>query len=223
MLPVAYLLLTVAVYFISKKIYKRWSYPFLSPVILSMITIILILEITHIDYTHWMEGNVWLSRMLGPATVAFVVPLYKYASIIKKHAIEIISSLVIGSFAAIVSTVWLGKLMHLDSSILKSLVPRSVTTPIAMDISQTIGGIPSMTAIFVIVTGLTSIMGPFMIRYLKIKSQLAKGTLLGMGAHGMGTAQAYEIGTVEGSVSSLSIIIAGGSTLALAPLVTAWL
>ncbi|MCR8641336.1 LrgB family protein [Paenibacillus sp. N1-5-1-14] len=223
MMAILYLALTIAVYIISKKIYQRWSYPFFSPVILSMIGIIAILKLTHLDYTEWMTGNIWLSKMLGPATVAFVVPLYKFAPLIKKHFIEIISSLVIGSFAAIVSTVMLGKLMHLDPSILKSMAPRSVTTPIAMDISQTIGGIPSMTAIFVVITGLTSVIGPFLIRHMKIKSQLAKGTLLGMGAHGMGAAQAYAIGSVEGSVSSLSIIIAGGSTLALAPLVTAWL
>ncbi len=119
---------------------------------------------------------------------------------------------------AIVSSVLLARAVRLGGSITTSVAPRSVTTPIAMDISQTLGGIPTLTAVFVIITGVFWCHGSHLIiRFCRIESSVAKGALFGMGCHGLGTARAFELGQMEGTCASLSMVTASFMTLALAP------
>ncbi len=211
--------LTIIVYFITKRFYRRFSFILFSPILTSLIVLVLILVLFHISYGTYNQSAIWLTELLKPATVAFAVPLYKHLSILKKHALEIFTGILAGVITAVTSSVILATVVHLNLPVINSLAPRSITTPIAMDVAKEIGGIPVMTAVFVILTALVGlIVAPILIRVLGIRSPLAQGTLYGTGAHGIGTSRAFEIGGLEGTISSLSMILAALFTLAVAPL-----
>ncbi|GLG01688.1 hypothetical protein Alches_17280 [Alicyclobacillus hesperidum subsp. aegles] len=209
---------TLICYGICKKLYQRFHYVFLNPVLTCLAVLIAFLSLAHVSYHTYFASGKWLTDMLSPATVALAIPLYRNVHILKAHWLEFLVSLVSGAAAAIVSSILLARLMRLGGMIETSVAPRSVTTPIAMDISQTIGGIPTLTAVFVIITGISGVViGPLVIRYVRIRSAIAKGAIFGMGCHGIGTARAFEMGQMEGTCSSLSMVIAAFITLALAP------
>lgn len=200
---------TIIIFLLSKKVYQKLNWILLSPLLICPLVVISILLLSHIPYEDYNAGATWLSKLLGPATVAFAVPIYKNYPLLKKHAKAIGISLITGSAVAIVSSFLFAMWFGLSKDMINSLVPRSITTPIAMDISEIIGGEPTMTAVFVIVTGLTgSIIGPLVIKAAHIRTSAAKGLLLGMGAHGCGTSKAFEIGELEGTYSSLAMIVA---------------
>lgn len=209
---------TILVYVLCKKIYQHVHITILSPVLSSFIVITLFLLLFHVSYGTYMSGGKYLTDALEPATVAFAIPLYRHFQLFRKHAATILLSLTTGSVLAMLSSVWMAKWLHLGNFIIRSVAPRSVTTPIAMDVSHSIGGVPVLTAVFVILTGILGlVVGPALIRLFKIRSSIGKGTLMGMGAHGIGTARAFEDGQSEGTIASLSMVIAGCITIVLAP------
>lgn len=211
------ILVTYIVYRGSRKAYARWKIFIFSPLLLSPIVLILLLSLSEVSYSTYYSGAKWLSYLLGPATVAFAVPMYKQVHLLKKHLFEVVASIVVGSAVAIVSSFLYAVWIRLSPSLITSLVPRSITTPVAMDVSKTIGGVPTLTAVFVIITGITgSIMGPGMIRLLKIEKATAKGLMLGMSSHGAGTSRAFEIGDLEGTFATLAMITAAIITIILA-------
>ena len=210
LIPVLSLLATIIVFAVNKKLYNKLGKSLLTPLLITPLVLIGILLLTGLPYETYNEGGQWLTKLLGPATVAFAVPIYKNLPLLKKNAAQILVSMLSGSAVAIVSSFIFAGLLGLSHVVMNSLVPRSITTPIAMDISTMIGGTPTLTAVFVIVTGvLGSILGPQMIRILSIKTPSSRGLLLGMGAHGAGTSKAFEFGEVEGTFSSLAMIVAG--------------
>jgi predicted murein hydrolase (TIGR00659 family) len=217
-------ILTLAVYVGSKRIYGRRRWIILSPLLVSPVALVALLSVTATPYGDYMAGTHWLSYLLGPATVAFAVPMHRHFDLLKKHAAEILGSVAAGALVALVTSVPLAEWVHLGGQTVLSLAPRSVTTPIAMDISRAIGGVPTMTAVFVIITGLFGLAaGPVVIRLLHIRTPIARGALLGMGAHGCGTSKALEFGPVEGAVASLAMVLGAGVTILIAPLVIAHL
>ena len=160
---------------------------------------------------------------LQPATVAFAVPLYKLYPTMKRHALPLSLGVVTGTGISIVSTVLLADILHL-TILAPSLAPHSVTTPIAMLTSRSLHGNPTLTAVFVIITALVGVIaGPLIIQHLKIRTSLARGALLGTGAHAMGTSRAFEFGETEGSIASISMILAGILTILFAPLFVPYL
>lgn len=209
MLAISCLIGTIIIFYSSKKFYATYQKIWLSPLLTCPLIIIMLLYVFKIDYSQYNGGAEWLSTLLGPATVAFAVPIYKNYALLKKNAVAIFTSLLVGSIVAIVSSFLFALFAGLNKEMINSLVPKSITTPIAMDISTMIGGEPTMTAVFVIVTGLTgSVVGPLVIHYMRFKQAAAKGLLLGMGAHGAGTSKAFEFGEKEGTFSSLAMIVA---------------
>ena len=216
-LKIVSIFITYLIYWVSKKSYARWKLVVLSPILLSPVIIILLLVLSHASYNDYYSGAKWLGYLLGPATVAFALPMHKHFQLLKRHLFEIIASITVGSAVAIVSSFLYAVWIHLGTSLTNSLVPRSITTPVAMDISKTIGGVPTLTAVFVIITGITgTIVGPILIRLLKIEKSTAKGLMLGMGAHGAGTSKAFEIGELEGTFASLAMVTAAVITIILA-------
>ncbi|NMO94467.1 CidB/LrgB family autolysis modulator [Paenibacillus lemnae] len=216
--------LTLLVYAASKKLYLRKNRVYLSPLLITPIILVVMLTQTGISYEAYNEGAEWLSKLLQPATVAFAVPLYKNFKTLKKHAAEIMVSVTMGSAIAILSSALLAKWLHLSSSLTSSLVPRSITTPIAMNVSQVIGGVPNMTAVFVIMTGiLGSILGPSIVKVFRIRGDIARGVLFGTGAHGTGTSKAFEFSALTGTISSISMILAALLTLGIAPWLMSYL
>ncbi len=132
----------------------------------------------------------------------------------KKHRVEISLSVGLGTFAAMISSMLLALVFHLQSTLVHSLIPRSVTIPIAVNVSQTLGGDPNITIMFVIITGVVGCMvAPKLIKLLALHSSLARGLLLGVASHGTGTARAFEFGKIEGTFSSLGMIVAALLTM----------
>lgn len=216
--------LTLIIYWAAKKLYQRKNKVYFSPLLLTPIIIVVILMQTGVSYESYNQGAGWLSDLLQPATVAFAVPLYKNFQTLKKHAAEIMVSVISGSVMAIISSAFLAKWLHLSSSLTTSLVPRSITTPIAMNVSQVIGGVPNMTAVFVIMTGiLGSMIGPSVMKVFRIKGDIARGILFGTSAHGTGTSKAFEFSSLSGTISSISMILAALFTLCAAPLLMSFL
>ncbi|WP_346355659.1 LrgB family protein [Azotosporobacter soli] len=215
------LFLTLLIYAAAKAGYRRWSYAIFSPLVICPLLLISLLLLNHIPYAFYQSGTDSLTQMLQPATVAFAVPLYKYRHLIKEYAGELVAGVLGGSVVAILSSLIYAKWLHIDNlELLGSLAPRSITTPMAMNASQSIGGVPAMTAVFVILTGLTGILvAPLLLRVLPLKNRISQGMLLGMGAHAAGTAKAYELGNQHGAIASLTMIFAGVATLLLAPFV----
>lgn len=212
--------ITVLLYVGAKWCYRRNPKVYLSPLVTTPMLITALLLVARIPYDTYNGGAKWLSIMLQPATIAFAVPLYKNRAVLKKHSLEIVASVLFGSIVAIVSSALLAEELHINAQIVNSLIPRSVTTPIAMEISQMVGGIPSVTAVFVIITGLLGpLLGPLVLRTCKIENEIARGVLFGTGAHVVGTAKAFEFGCATGTSSSLAMILAAIFTVCIAPLI----
>jgi predicted murein hydrolase (TIGR00659 family) len=217
------LLGTVALYAACKWGYRRKPIIWLSPVVVTPLILIVWLKGWGIPYTSYHQGAKWLTDLLQPATVAFAVPMYRYLPLLKKHRRVIITSVGFGSFIAIISTLCLSAFVGIDRMITLSLVPRSVTTPIAMEAAKIVGGAPSLTAAFVIVTGVIGyVSAPFLIRLLRIRDPIAKGVMIGTAAHGIGTSKAFELDEQVGTVSSLSLIVAGLVTVAMVQVGKGW-
>ncbi|WP_146955513.1 LrgB family protein, partial [Clostridium butyricum] len=164
------------------------------------------------------KGGEIISFFLAPATVALALPLYKKFSLFKKNAIPILVGIICGSVSGIVTVISLAKLFHLSDDLTISLIPKSITTPIGMALAEQLGGLPSITVVAIIVTGIFgSIIGPFLDKIFKINDKVAMGIAMGNASHAVGTARAMELGETEGAMSSLTIAIAGIITVIIAP------
>lgn len=164
----------------------------------------------HGTYREYLLGTHWLVWLLGPATVAFAIPIHRQQDLIRKHWILLCIGVAVGSLLAFASCWGLAAIFHFSPEVRASLLPRSVTTPLAMEASVRLGGIPELTAIFTAITGLFgAAVGETLLYYLPIRSTFARGALFGMGAHGAGVAKAREIGQEEGVIASLIMILAG--------------
>ncbi|ULO10184.1 CidB/LrgB family autolysis modulator [Paenibacillus sp. 19GGS1-52] len=218
MIGLIFLALTIGVYLLSKRIYTSSTKMYASPLIITPLLIIGFLLMTGIPYASYNAGGKWLTDLLQPATIAFAIPLHKNFKVLKKHAAEIAAGVLSGTVVAVISSMFLAKWLHLSSDLAASLVPRSVTTPIAMSISQSIGGVPSITAVFVIMTGvLGTMMGPSVLRLFRIDNEIARGVSLGTAAHGTGTSKAFELSSLTGTISSIAMILTALFTIGVAP------
>jgi predicted murein hydrolase (TIGR00659 family) len=180
------------------------------PLILTPILIAGLLIILHVNYQDYFHGTKWLVLLLGPATVSFAIPIYEQRVLIRQYWPVLLVGVFAGSITAISSSWGLATLVGLDKNLCLSLLPRSISTPFAMEVSRGIGGTPELTAIFVIITGiLGAIIGDFMLTRISFNSNMAKGALLGLGAHAAGTAQAHKIGATEGAIAGLVMILVG--------------
>ncbi|MGE6516325.1 LrgB family protein [Lysinibacillus sphaericus] len=209
LIAVISLLGTIAIFYTCKIFYQKFKKEWLTPMLITPLVIISVLLLTGTSYDSYNAGANILTNLLGPATIAFAVPIYKNFSLLKKHAFEIFFSIAVGSAVAIISSFFMALMLGLNDELVHSLVPRSVTTPIAMDISNMIGGSPTLTAVFVMTTGiLGSLLAPLIIRLSRFRTPSAKGLMLGMGAHGTGTSKAFEFGELEGTFASLAMVVA---------------
>jgi len=179
------LFLVLASYLSGTYIYTKSKIALLHPIIISIAIIIGVLKWAGIDYETFSKGSYMIHFMLGPSVVALGYVLYEQIGYLKGKVLSITSSIIVGSLVGIVSVIWICKLMGVEHSVIVSLEPKSVTTPIALSLSAKSGGIPSLTAITVVICGiLGGIIGPFILRKLHIKSRVAKGLALGAAAHG---------------------------------------
>lgn len=201
-------------------IYKKTKLAVFNPLLISQVLIILFLLRFDISLEAYNKGGQMIAFLLGPATVILAVPLYKKLEVLKKNAVPIIAGITVGSIVGMVSVIGLCSFFNLDSILIKSLIPKSVTVPIGIEISKQLGGLQSITVAAVVVTGiLGSIIGPYVCKAFRIKDKVAVGTAIGTASHAVGTIKAMELGETEGAMSGLSIGVAGLITVILAPVV----
>ncbi|MEW6121084.1 MAG: LrgB family protein [Pseudomonadota bacterium] len=213
-------LATIAAYALAKKVHRRWHFWWTGPLLLTPLAVLALLAALGANYGQYMSGTHWLVLMLGPATVAFAIPIHEQRTVIRRHWPVLLVGVLAGSTIALGSAWALAHALDVPDTIGRSLMPRSTTTPFAMAVSGEIGGVPQLTAVFVILTGVCgAAMGEVMLKWLPLRSTLARGALFGMAAHGAGVAKAHEIGREEGSIAGLVMILAGLLNLLLAPLV----
>ncbi len=211
---------TIGCYAVARVIHHKWRAWWSSPLILAPLSVGLLVVMLHTGYAVYIRGTHWIALMMGPATVAFAIPLYEHRETIRRHWPVLLAGVAIGSLTAIGTAFLLASWLDLPSALRASLMPRSTSTPFAMAVSSDIGGLPELTAVFVIFTGVAgAAMGEVMLRWMPLRSSLARGALLGMGAHGAGVAKAHQIGDEEGSIAGLVMILAGCFNLMMAPVV----
>lgn len=220
LLALGWFALTVAFYLGCKALYRRYHRWWLMPMFLVPLLLIACLLLSHQTFAVYFADTRWLVWMLGPATVAFAVPIYEYRQLIRRHWLALTVGVGAGVLAAVTSSVLLARLLGLSPDLQASLAPRSISTPFAMAVAGKLGGSPDLTAVFVVLTGVFGMLaGELMLTWLPLRSRLARGALFGASAHGAGTAKAMEIGQEEGVVSSLVMMISGVATVFAAPLI----
>lgn len=214
------LLLTFVCYYIGLIVKDKINHTLANPLLVALILISTILVVFDIPYENYMVGGDYILIFMGPATVALVVPLYKNIDVLKKNLVPILVGITVGSITAIVSILVLVKVLGLNKPLAISLIPKSITTAIAMPLSDAMGGIGILTAGFVAIRGVIgTLFGPRILKSMKIVDPVATGIALGTTSHAFGTTKAIELGEIEGSMSGLSIAIAGIITAIIAPVV----
>ncbi len=219
--PAWWLCLTLACYILGQKIFQTAKgNPLASPIIIAVVLLIAFLVVTDVPYEQYFQGAGFIHFLLGPATVVLAVPLYEQRAKLAKLWLPLACGLLAGCIAAIVSVILIGGACGLSSETIRSMVPKSVTTPIAMSVSEALGGMPDLTAAFVVITGiLGSIIGRPVFKLLRIKSEPVCGVALGLSAHGMGTSAAFQISARAGAFGGLAMGLCGVITAFIAPLI----
>ena len=218
--PLFWLTLTIGSYLIADFIYRKSNlFPLLNPVAISVLIVSLILVSFNIDYERYFDGAKFIHFLLGPATVALAIPIYKKWNLIISNSKAIFLSLIAGSIFAILITFSLSSYLELKDELILSLLPRSVTAPIAMGISEIIGGIPSLTAIITLITGIIGAsLGIFVFDLMKLKKMEARGFSLGLASHGVGTARAMSRDKNAGVFAAVGMGLSGLITSIIIPL-----
>jgi len=221
-------LLTIVFFYVAKRVNKRKPGMLLSPAILAPAGLILLLLLSDIPYQAYQEGTSAISEMMGVVTVAFAVPLYRNWSVLMAHRRMILLSLMTGSLIAIVAGVSTTMLLGLGKEAAISVIPRSITLPVAVSLSEAIGGIPTMTAVFGMLTSFAGVfLAPHIIKRMRLRHPVSIGLMYGMGAHALGMVKSFERGELEGSSSTLAVIAGAIITVIwafmLMPVIMSWM
>lgn len=212
------LALTFGTYFLAKLLQKKTGISLLNPILITIAALIAFLKVTGISYETYNEGGHLIEFWLKPAVVALGVPLYLQLEKIKKQLLPIILSQLAGCFIGVVSVVLIAYILGATQDTILSLAPKSVTTPIAIEVTKAIGGIPSLTAAVVVFVGLFGgILGFKVMKLLKIKNPVAQGLSMGTAAHALGASTAMGISGEHGAYAGLGLILNGIFTALLTP------
>lgn len=223
--PLLGLTLTLLAYQAAYWLYRRsGDNPLLNPVLVAVTMLVLLLLATGTRYQTYFDGAQFVHFLLGPATVALAIPLYTQFARVRAMLLPIVAGVVAGSLCAAVSAVLIGRWLGASLPTQLSLAPKSVTTPIAMGIAERIGGIPSLTAVLVILTGVCgAVSAGFLFDRLGIRDPAIRGFSIGVAAHGIGTARAFQVDWQTGAFAALAMGLNGVFTALLLPVVMRWL
>ena len=218
--PLLHLTLTLVAYQAGSWVYQKGKLnPLLNPVLLAVCLLVAALTVTRTSYTTYFQGAQFVHFLLGPATVALAIPLYRQFDRVKRSALAILTSIVTGSLTASLTAVALVRLLGGGWDTAISIAPKSVTAPVAMGISEQLGGLPSLTAVLVILTGIIGAMlGPPLLNLMGIRDWAARGIAIGTASHGIGTARALQVNDVAGALSGLAMGLNALATAVLLPL-----
>lgn len=220
LISLLFLLVTVVLFYGNQALYKRYKRVWLMPAIVTSLLLIALVQVTATPYPLYFQDAHWLVWLLGPATVAFALPIYQNRRLIQKYWLALCVGSVAGIVVSIATTELLVKALHIDPQVARSLLARSVSTPFAVEATAHLGGTAQLTGLFVIITGLFGIvLGEVVLALLPLRSRVAKGAPFGAAAHGFGLSVARALGPEEGAVASLTMIFSGVLTVMLSPLI----
>ncbi len=221
--PLLHLTLTLAAYTLAETLYERSGrLPFLNPVLLAVSMLALMLIVTGTPYDTYFDGAQFVHFLLGPATVALAIPLYRQFDRVKRAALPLFAAILAGALTAAVGAIAVTTLLGAADAVIASVAPKSVTTPVAMGVTERIGGLPSLTAVLVILTGIVGAsFGPLLLDLIGVREQPARGVALGTASHGIGTARALTDSDVQGAFSGLAMGLNALATTILVPII--WL
>lgn len=219
--PLLHLLLTLLVFFLARWINRRaGGTPLLHPVLVSIAILVSLLLLSGTPYSVYFEGAQFIHFLMGPAIVSLAIPLYDHRERIKREFFPLILACTAGIFAAVLSTLVLVRVLGGREDTLMSLLPKSVTSPIAMGIAEQIGGYPALAAGIVLITGAVGcILGPPTFKLFKIEDHAVQGFAMGLAAHGFGTAQCFTLSNLAGAFAGLSMGVAGLLSAFLIPII----
>jgi predicted murein hydrolase (TIGR00659 family) len=213
--------LTLIVYNGMRLLYQKYPSPLLVPIATTSFALILLLLILNLSYDDYMLGGRWIDELLGPAVVALAYPLYQNRILLIKYLVPIVVGVVTGTFISLITGIFLSIVIGLEKQIILSILPKSVTSPVAMDIAGLIGGAPTLAAVYVMIAGIAGAMfGPPLLKKCGVTHFVGVGMGFGAAAHGIGTSKALEIGEREGAISSVSMILSAIFTAIIFPYIT---
>ena len=206
-------------YFIGDYIKKKTKIALISPLIISVTITIIALLCLNIPYESYKASTKFLHNLLTPVTVCLAVPLYEKLKLLKNNFTAIAAGIISGIISSGFSIFLIALIFNLSKTEYITLLPKSITTAIGVGLSEELGGIPSITAPVIVITGITGgIIAPIVFRLLRISHPIAKGIALGTASHAIGTSKAFEYGETEGAMGSLSVAVAGIITVVIAPI-----
>lgn len=218
--PFVWIALSILTYEIGILIQKRVKSPIANPLLIAMLLMIGILVATGTPVETYNTGGNFISMCLSPATVVLAVPIFRQMEVLKRNLLPILAGALVGSLVSMGSVFALCRLFGLEDKLTASLLPKSITTAIAQDVSSVLGGIPSVTVICVCLTGiLGAIALPSFLKLVRISDPVATGIAIGTASHAVGTSRAIQLGETEGAMSGLAIGIAGIITAVLASVI----
>lgn len=210
---------TIVAYLVGRWINRKFPSPFTIPILIATILVIVFLLLGKIPYETYMIGGQWINELLGPAVVALAYPLYMQRRLLWKYFLPIVSGVFVGAVVGILSGVFMAKALQVSDWIIYSITPKSVTTPVAMDIASSLDGVPPLAAVFVMIAGIGgAVIGPILFRYVRITRHVAKGVGFGSASHAIGTATAMEYNQLEGAVSTVAMVLSAIIVSILTPL-----
>ena len=219
-LPAVSIVLTLGAYQVGLACSKRWKHPLCNPLLISVVLVMGLLLLTGASIPVYREHMQRINWLMTPATVSLAVPMYGQMRVLKKHLPAVLGGIGAGVVTSLVVVLLLCLGFGLDRQVTISLLPKSITTAIGMVVSEENGGIPALTSVVIILTGiLGSVTGPMLCRLLRLNHPVAQGVAFGTAAHVIGTSRATELGSLQGGVSSLSLTVAGIVTAVIFPLV----
>lgn len=222
--PLLWLTVTLIAYVIADATAEHFNRPaILNPVPMAAGALIIILSVSGTPFSTYFEGAQFIHFLLGPATVALAVPLFQHIGPVRRNLLPMAGALVAGSLTAIMTAMGVAWALSLPLPVIISIAPKSVTTPIAMGIAETLGGIPTLAAVLVILTGIlgATLVTP-LLNLLRIKDYAARGFAVGIAAHGIGTARAFQVNEMAGAFAGIAMGLNGALTAFLLPLLL-WL
>lgn len=206
--------LSLAAYFIGLRLKKRFKSPLVNPLLIAILLTIGVLLLLGLDYQSYYASAKYLSYLLTPTTVCLAIPLYEQIALLKKNLAAILIGVFSGVAASLVSILLTAVLLGLDHAEYVTLLPKSVTTAIGMPLAESMGGYPSIAAIVIILTGISgNILAPGFLKWIGVRSPIARGIAIGTASHAIGTSKALELGEVEGAMSGLALTVAGLMTV----------
>lgn len=208
MIYLFWLIVTFIIYSCVILLKKRFPKLWLNPVLICPMALILLLWLTHTDYLVYHSATQPITFFLGPVEIALVIPLYKYLSVLKRHFLQVITGVLFGTVAGVLIVIWVANFFNLSPSTVVSLAPKSTTAPMAMSVSQFIGGYPELTAIFAMMTAMIGmVIGPPLISWFGIRNQIVKGLAMGTAASMVGAVKAAQWGELEGAMGVLGMTL----------------